>query len=254
MCSRREKKRMVDPSAKLAPDVQLGDSCVIEAGVSIGAGTVIGHHAVICKDTQIGENVRIDALACVGKLPMQAKNSAVTALKELPPAKIGAGSIIGTSAVLYRGAQLGESCLAADFAVIREEVSVGDLTIIGKGATIENRCTVGKRTKIQTNAYITAYSVVGDDCFIGPCVVTSNDNYAGRTKARFAAFRGVTVLNGGRIGAGAVILPGRTIGEDGLVAAGSVVTHDVPSKTVVAGNPARALKPVLPEQLLENQN
>ena len=60
---------------------------------------------------------------------------------------------------------------------------------------IENQCMVGKRTKIQTNAYIAAYSVVGDDCFIGPCVVTSNDNYVGRTKARFAAFRGVTVLN-----------------------------------------------------------
>lgn len=245
---------MIDPSARLAPDVLLGESCVIEAGVSIGSGTVIGHHAVICKDTQIGENVRIDAFACVGKLPMQAKNSAVTTLKELPPAKIGAGSIIGTSVVLYRGAQLGEGCLAADFAVIREEVSVGDLTIIGKGATIENQCTVGKRTKIQTNAYITAYSVIGDYCFIGPCVVTSNDNCAGRTKARFAAFRGVTVLNGGRIGAGAVILPGKIIGEDSLVAAGSVVTHNVPSKMIVAGNPARILRAVPSEQLLENQS
>ena len=96
--------------------------------------------------------------------------------------------------------------------------------------------------------------MVGDDCFIGPCVVTSNDNYVGRTKARFAAFRGVTVLNGGRIGAGAVILPGKTIGEDGLVAAGSVVTHDVPPKRIVAGNPARVLRAVAPEQLLENQN
>lgn len=245
---------MIDPSAKLAPDVVLGESCVIEAGVFIGAGSVIGHHAVICRDTQIGENVRIDAFACVGKLPMQAKNSAVTVSKTLPPTKIGIGSIIGTSGVLYRGAQLGENCLVADFAVIREEVSVGDLTIVGKGATIENHCTVGTRTKIQTNAYITAYSVIGDDCFIGPCAVTSNDNYAGRTEARFAAFRGVTVLNGGRIGAGAVILPGKTIGADSLVGAGSVVTHDVPPETVVVGNPARALKPVPPEQLLDVQN
>ena len=244
---------MVDPSARLAENVALGESCVIEAGVTIGAGSVIGHHAVICRDTQIGENVRVDAFACVGKLPMQAKNSAVTVQKPLPPARVGDGSLIGTSAVVYRGAVLEEGCLAADFAVIREESSVGAFTIVGKGATIENRCQVGARTKIQTNAYITAYSVIGDHCFIGSCVVTSNDNYAGRTQARFAAFCGVTVRRGGRIGAGAVILPGVTIGEDSLVGAGSVVTHDVAARMVVVGNPARVLKPVPPEQLLENQ-
>ena len=83
--------------------------------------------------------------------------------------------------------------------------------------------------------------------------MTSNDNYAGRTQARFAAFCGVTVRRGGRIGAGAVILPGVTIGEDSLVGAGSVVTHDVAARMVVVGNPARVLKPVPPEQLLENQ-
>ena len=84
-------------------------------------------------------------------------------------------------------------------------------------------------------------------------VVTSNDNFAGRTKERFSHFRGVTIENGGRIGAGSVILPGKTIGTDAFVAAGSVVTKDISPKMVAMGSPAREIRPVPEEQLLENQ-
>ena len=86
-----------------------------------------------------------------------------------------------------------------------------------------------------------------------PGVVTSNDNYVGRTAERFKHFKGVTVKKGGRIGAGSVILPGIVIGEDALVAAGSVVTRDVPPRTIVLGKPARPWRTVPVEQLLENQ-
>jgi len=83
--------------------------------------------------------------------------------------------------------------------------------------------------------------------------VTSNDNFVGRTAERFKHFKGVTVRRGGRIGAGSVILPGITIGEDALVAAGSVVTRDVPPRTIVLGQPAKAWREVPVEQLLEHQ-
>jgi serine O-acetyltransferase len=75
----------------------------------------------------------------------------------------------------------------------------------------------------------------------------------GRTAERFKHFKGVTVRKGGRIGAGSVILPGIEIGEDGLVAAGSVVTRDVPPRTIVLGSPAKEWRKVPVEQLLENQ-
>ena len=83
--------------------------------------------------------------------------------------------------------------------------------------------------------------------------VLPNDNFVGRTEERKKHFRGVTVKRGGRIGAGSVILPGKTIGEDALVGAGSVVTADVPPRTVVYGSPARAVRAVPAEQLLEQQ-
>ena len=84
-------------------------------------------------------------------------------------------------------------------------------------------------------------------------VATSNDNYMARGKERFKHFKGVTVRRGGRIGVHATILPGRTVGEQGVVAAGSLVTHDVPARVIVAGAPARAFRDVPDEQLLENQ-
>ncbi len=236
---------MVHPTAKI------GEYCVIGQNVTIGQGCVIGHHVVIHEDTVIGDNVRIDDFACIGKRPMKAANSAVTKETDLPACEIGSGSIIGTSAVIYRGCTLKEKVLVADLGTVRERVIIGERTIIGRGASVECDCTVGARCKIETNAYITAYSTLEDMCFIAPGVVTSNDNYAGRSEERFKHFKGVTVQYGGRIGAGSTILPGKVIGSQAMVAAGSVVTKDVPEKTVVVGSPAKVLRPVPAEQLLE---
>ena len=147
----------------------------------------------------------------------------------------------------------GRKCLVADMATLREEVTVGDRTIVGRGVTIENQCTIGRFVKLETECYITAYSTIEDRVFIAPGVVTSNDNFVGRTKERFDHFKGVTVKKGGRIGAGSVILPGKIVGEDALVAAGSVVTKDVPPRKIVMGSPAKILKDVPAAQLLEAQ-
>ena len=130
---------------------------------------------------------------------------------------------------------------------------IGRGTIVGRGVTVENVCTVGRYCKLESECYLTAYSTLEDRVFVAPGVVTSNDNYVGRTAERFKHFKGVTVRKGGRIGAGSVILPGIEIGEDGLVAAGSVVTHDVPARTIVLGAPARPWREVPVEQRLEHQ-
>src|SRR5262249_58728624 len=107
--------------------------------------------------------------------------------------------------------------------------------------------------KLESECYLCAYSTLEDRVFVAPGVVTSNDNYVGRTTERFKHFKGVTVRRGGRLGAGAVILPGVTIGEDGLVAAGSVVTSDVPPRTIVLGSPARPWRAVPAAQLPGDQ-
>ncbi len=241
------------PSATVGAQTTFGEHCVVGADVTIGSGCVIGHHVVIHAGTRIGNDVRIDDHANLGKLPMKAANSATTKDQELPPLVVGDTCIVGTGVVLYRGAVIDARVLMADLSTIRENVTVGRGTIVGRGVTVENFCSVGRYCKLESECYITAYSTLEDRVFIAPGVVTSNDNYVGRTAERFKHFKGVTVRRGGRIGAGSVILPGVTIGEDGLVAAGSVVTRDVAPRTIVMGSPAKKWRDVPVEQWLENQ-
>jgi len=247
------KNIFIGNNVNISDDVSLGFNVVVMDNVSIGKGCIIGNNVVIYEGSEIGEFVRIDDNTVIGKKPMKAANSAVTKDQELPPPKIGNNCIIGSSCVIYRGCVISHKVLVADLSTIRENVIIGESTIVGRGVAIENYCTIGSFCKLETNVYITAYSTIEDKCFIAPCVATSNDNFVGRTKERFKHFKGVTVKKGGRIGVHSTILPGKTIGEDALVAAGSVVTKDVPQKKIVLGVPAKEFRDVPPEQLLENQ-
>ena len=234
-------------------DFSIGKNVIIDENVSIGKGSIIGHNVIIYQDTIIGENVRIDENAVLGKMPMIAANSATTSIQKLDPLTIGNNCIIGTSAILYRGAKIGNNVLIADVASIREHVEIGSNTIIGKNATIENKVKIGCYCKIQSNVQIVPYSIIEDYVFLAPGVVTSNDNYTGRTEKRFSQYKGVTIKRGARLGVASITCPGITIGEDALVGAGSVVKQDVPPKKIVVGVPAKPLKEVPNEELLENQ-
>ena len=228
-------------------------SQAIHSDVTIGKNCQIGHNVVIKNGTIIGDNVRIDDNTVIGKRPMRASLSTIEGEKDLKPTFIGHNCLIGSGAVIYMGAYILDNVMVADLASIRENTIIGEYTIIGRGVTVENYIMIGKRCKLESNCYITAYSDLADYVFIAPGVVTSNDNYIGRTEERLKHFNGVTVKRGGRIGAGAVILPGKVIGEDALVAAGSVVTKDVPARKVVMGSPARVIRDVPEEQLIERQ-
>ncbi len=244
---------IIASSAQLGEGTRLGEFCNIGEGVRIGSGCEIGHHVTIHEGTVVGDSVRIDDGAVLGKLPMKAANSAVTRDQELPPTTIGSNCIIGTHVVIYRGCEVGRKVLVADLSSVRENVTIGDFTIVGRGVAIENFCRIGRYVKLETNVYITAYSELEDRVFVAPCVATSNDNFVGRTEERFKHFKGVIAKKGARIGVNATILPGKIIGDDSLVAAGSLVTRDVPSKKIVARSPAEVYKDVPTEQLLENQ-
>jgi len=243
----------IHPTAKIGANVNFGSNCYVDANVTIGADGRIGHGVIIHPDTAIGSGVRIDDHTVIGKRPMKAAASAVTKDETLSGCSIGDRCIVGTLVVIYRGCTIEQNVLVADLASVRENVRIGEYTIVGRGVTVENKVTVGKRCKLETEAYITALSEIGDYCFIAPEVTFTNDNFLGRTKDRFKYHKGVTMKNGARIGANVTVLPGITLGEDALVAAGSVVTRDVPARKIVLGNPARVWRDVPPEQLLENQ-
>ena len=243
----------IHPSAKIGTQVQIGQTTIIGKNVQIGDNVQIGHHVVIHADTIIGPNVRIDDHAVLGKTPMRASAIAIKQSENLTPLKVGAETMIGTGAVLYRGAHIGTKCLIADYASVREESSVGDVTIIGRSTVVENKVTIGNHCKVETNVFVPAYSEIGNHCFIAPHVVFTNDNFMGRTEERKKHFKGVTIQSGGRIGANATLLPGLIVENDGVAAAGSVITHNIPSKQIVVGIPGKPYKQVPDNQLLQNQ-
>lgn len=246
-------KNFLHASAQIGAGTQLGHNSVVHENVRIGDNCQIGSGVVIHADTVIGNNVRIDDNSVIGKLPMKAALSAVTKEQTLDPCMIADQCMIGALAVVYRGCVLGTKVMVADLASVRENVEVGEYTIIGRGVTVENKVRIGSRCKLETEAYITALSEIGDGCFIAPEVTFTNDNFLGRTRDRFKYHKGVTMKRGARIGANVTVLPGLTLGEDALVAAGSIVTRDVPARKVVLGAPAKVWREVPPEQLLENQ-
>lgn len=243
----------ISETSILGADVTLGHFVVIEDTVKIGDNCLIGSNVVIHKGTTIGANVRIDDNTVIGKEPMRAANSIFKDKKSYEGSVISDNCLIGTGVIIYCGCKIGSYTLVADLATIREDVIIGERTIIGRGVAVENFCIIGSNCKIETNVYLTAYSNIEDNVFIAPGVITSNDNFAGRSKERHKHFKGVTVKKGGRIGANATILPGKTINEDGFVAAGSVVTKDVAKEFIVKGNPAKHSTNVPQNQLLRNQ-
>ncbi len=246
-------RSVVATTARLGEGTSIGHFCVVGEGVTIGNGCQIGHHVTIHDGTAIGDFVRIDDHTTVGKQPMRAPNSAVTPDRRQPPARIGNRCLIGASVVLYAGCTLGEKVLVADLATIREEVTIGDFTIVGRGVAVENQCRVGRYCKLETNAYLTAYSELENRVFVAPGVLTSNDNFMGRTEERFEHFKGVVVRRGGRLGVGAVILPGKEVASDAVVAAGALLTKDAEAEAICAGIPARSFRPVPAEQKLDQQ-
>jgi acetyltransferase-like isoleucine patch superfamily enzyme len=205
--------------------------------------------ATVYPGTIIGDGCKILDGAVVGKQPTLSPRS-TTSREEVGPLELGAGTIVSTGAIVFAGSTIGVRVIVGDQACVRERVTVGDDVVIGRGSLIENDSTIGALTKIQAGVYITAHSTLEENVFVAPCVVTTNDNFMGRTEQRLALVQGATIRRGARVGGGAVLCPGVEVGEEAYVGAGAVVVKDVPPRVVVVGNPARVLREVAEEELL----
>jgi UDP-2-acetamido-3-amino-2,3-dideoxy-glucuronate N-acetyltransferase len=121
---------------------------------------------------------------------------------------------------------------------------IGDDSRIGTFVEIQRDVVIGKRVRIQSHAFICSAVVIEDDVFVGHNVTFINDRHPTTKDAAAGTWKlePVRVCRGASIGSSATIMCGVTIGENALVGAGAVVTHDVPASGVVAGNPAKVLR------------
>ena len=136
--------------------------------------------------------------------------------------------------------RIGASTKVWQYCVVLEGASLGDDCNICAHCFIENDVVVGNRVTIKSGVYIWDGTVIEDDVFIGPNVTFSNDKYP-RSKRYPSEFLPTVIKRGASIGAGAVMLPGVTVGEGALIGAGAVVTKSVRAGAVVVGNPAKEI-------------
>jgi len=153
-----------------------------------------------------------------------------------PGTVIGENAIIRSGAVIYCDVIIGDNFHSGHNIVIREKTRIGDNVVIGNGVAIEGNCIIGNNVSMQSMTGIGAYTTIRDDVFIGPKATLLNDKYPPDRKSEL---KGPIIEENAVIGAVAIILPNITIGAGAAVAAGSVVTKDVPPGVLAIGSPAK---------------
>ena len=157
---------------------------------------------------------------------------------------IGSDAIIRAQSIIYDDVVIGDRFETGHNVVIREHTVIGDDVLIGTNVVIDGHTSIGSQVRVQTGAYVPRATRIGDRVFIGPHAVLTNDRYPLRETAELA---GPVIADDVSIGANSTILPGITVGQGAFIAAGAVVTTDVPEQTLAVGAPARteALPPRL---------
>lgn len=217
-------------SVEIAPFVYIGKN------VHVGKNVVIHPHVTIDEGAIIGDDVEIYPGTYIGKPPKgPCLGSHTTYEKRL---SVGSGCVIGPNATLYYGVRIGKFTLLSDGVSIRENTVVGSHCIIGRNTTINYGVTIEDHVKIMDLTHITARTIIRERAFIGPGVFSADDNQFGKS-APIKPVGGAEIKQNASIGVGAVLLPCVEIGEDAVVAAGSIVTKNVPDATLVMGVAAK---------------
>jgi acetyltransferase-like isoleucine patch superfamily enzyme len=239
----------VAPGARLGTEVEIGPGAVVHEDVEVGAGSRVGSGAVLHAGSKLGESCLIEDGAILGKLPRLRPGSSAAG-GEPGPLLLGEQAIVCCAAVLYAGAVIGDGAIIGDQAQVRERAHVGPRSVVGRGSCVDFDAAVGADVLIQTGVYVTGGSVVEDDVFLGPGVLTTNDHTMGR-HPRDAQLQPPVFRRACRVGGGATLVPGVEIGAEAFVAAGALVTRDVAAREVVMGVPARVVRHVDECDLIE---
>jgi len=229
-------------------NVTIGNNCKIGNNVilgfcSIGNGTVIEDDSIIGYDTITGHyDDRTEFLN---------KKRDISNIK--PRIIIGNNVLIRTNVTIYVDTVIHDNCWINHNAIIRENVIILNDSSIGSNTICENNVSIGKMCLIQNNTMISAESIIESFVFIGPGVTFTNNSPIGHLRDVKPIIRGPKLHLGCAIGGGVTICPGVEIGEESIIAAGSVVTENVPPQIIISGNPAQKTKNVSKKGLIKKE-
>lgn len=149
---------------------------------------------------------------------------------------LGNDATVRAGSIIYGDVEVGDDFSTGHHAVVREASRLGDDVLVGTQAVVDGQVEIGSHVSLQTGAYVPQQTHIGDEVFLGPHAVITNDSYPIRATSGLEE----TVLEDHvSLGANATVLPGVTVGQGSFVAAGAVVTEDVPPETLAVGTPAR---------------
>ena len=156
--------------------------------------------------------------------------------EDFPGTTIGVDGFLRSGTIIYSDVVIGNNFSTGHNVMIREKTTIGDHVSIGTNTIIEGNVIIGSNVSLQSLVYIPTGVVIEDNVFIGPNAVLTNDPYPPHGGDNL---KGPVIRKGASIGANATLLPGVEVGEGALVAAGAVVTRDVPARMLAIGTPAR---------------
>ena len=223
----------------------------VAPGTTIPDDARIAPHVTIYASVRLGASVSLEQGAVLGR-PQQIDARSRTPVR--PPGAettIGDGVRVGSGTVVVAGARIGAGAYLSDLVLVREDTVVGEEAMVGRGTSVSHGNRIGARTRIQNNCLIGPATLIEDDVLVSPCVTFIGDPTMGRKPADQPS-SGITVRRASRIGTNAVLFPPLEIGAEAVVGAGALVRADVPARTVVAGSPARHLRDVREDELLES--
>ncbi len=149
---------------------------------------------------------------------------------------IGDDAVLRSGTVIYCDVTIGKRFQCGHNVLIREETVIGDCTSVGTASIIEGNCAIGSNVNIQSMVFIPTNTEIGNEVFIGPAAVLTNDRYPPTGKPEL---KGPILEEGAVIGAKSVLLPMVRIGKRAAVAAGAIVTRDVPPGKMAIGTPMK---------------
>lgn len=214
-----------------------------------GMRNMEGEYVKLYGKSSIGRNAIIGERVIIGYptadiLKKAASSGQSLEDMDLRGATIGDNAVIRSNSTIYTDVKIGDDLRTGHNILVREETVIGNKVLIGTNTIIDGHTAIGNNVSIQGNVYIPLNVTIEDNVFIGPCAVLTNDKYPIRKKS---GLKGPILRHGASIGANAILLPEVEIGEGAMVAAGALVSKDVPPWKLAVGFPAKIRE--LPEEL-----